>query len=759
MYKARLAVPALALFGFGAIPGLALAKTAPQRIYSGSADTIFGNGTPQRAATTDSNGVELGVKFTSSQNGNIAGIRFYKGSGNTGVHVGSLYSATGQLLASATFSHESRAGWQTVNFAQPVAIQSGTTYVAAYFAPRGHYAETVGGLSNAATNGPLTALANSTSANGLYSYANSSTFPISSYQSDNYWVDVRFVPAAATSTTTTTPTTTTTTPTTTTTTTPTTTTTTPTTTTTTTTPPPPPPPANTTPPSISGTATQGNTLTATNGTWSGSPTGYGYQWQDCTANGCQNISGATSSSYALQVTDVGSTVDVVVTATNAGGSTAATSAETAVVQSNVTTSSSAAVVGTAGEPSVTCTQTITPSTTIQSALSSAAAGSTICLNGAWSSAQSISATAPSSNVTVAAAPGDAATVAGLSIGYGQVSNLTFEGIHFTGGVSMTDCASNLRFLDNNFQDISDQSAFYMYYGGDGDSNCSQTGITMEYNQIDHTGECLEVATNTSNQAQESGITFSHNVCGPDIGYGCVAGAQCNVSGHYVQMSNTENDSIDNNAFLGPVDPNLNPTCNSEYSHVNVFHETGSSTNLDFSNNIIWHTQACGETIMFQSGGQINDTINNNLLVEDPNWGDAAYEYNLYGLDGVTFDHNTTIPADGNAGVLMSGGCTDCGSAYTNPQNVTAEDNLTVHGQPDYAGWSCTGTCKSADNVSDGSSALAWGPATGSRGNWKPDFRSTSWSPNSGLPWSPPPAGYYEPANLPSADGYQGAIGP
>jgi hypothetical protein len=523
-------------------------------------------------------------------------------------------------------------------------------------------------------------------------------------------------------------------------------------------------PANTAAPTISGTAQQGDALTVSDGSWSGSPNSYSYHWQDCSGNTCTDISGATANTYTLQSTDVGATIDATVTATNAGGSATATTAQTASVQPSSPASgsqpagSSGGVVGTAGAPSVNCSQTITPSTTIQSALNSAAAGSTICLNGDWTSTQAISATAPSSTVTIAPAPGETATVAGLSIGYGNVANLTFEGIQFTGGVMMSDCISGgLKFLYNNFQDISDQSAFYMYYGGNGDSSCSQTGVTMQHNQIDHTGECLEVDTDTSDESRESGINFSDNVCGPDIGYGCDAGASCNVSGHYVQISNTENDTIDNNAFEGPVYANLNPTCSSDYSHVNVFHETGSSTNLDFSNNVIWHTGACGESVMFQSGSQINDTIDNNLLVENTPIG---ISFNLYGLDGVTFNHNTTIEKqDGGQGVAITGACTDCGSSYVTPQNVVADYNLTTGGQPSFSSWSCTGSCVAVGNVSDDASALSWGPATSSRGNWTPDFRTTNWSPNSGSPWRPPPTGYYQPANLPTTDGYQGTVGP
>ncbi|MCA1682490.1 MAG: hypothetical protein LC685_00570, partial [Actinobacteria bacterium] len=99
--------------------------------------------------------------------------------------------------------------------------------------------------------------------------------------------------------------------------------------------PAPQPPQNTGAPTITGTASQGNTLTASNGTWSGYPAPtYGYQWQDCDQNGqnCKAISGATSQTYTLTSADVGATVQVVVTATNSAGSASASSAATPVVQ-------------------------------------------------------------------------------------------------------------------------------------------------------------------------------------------------------------------------------------------------------------------------------------------------------------------------------------------------------------------------------------------------------------------------------------------
>ncbi|MEV4106454.1 DUF4082 domain-containing protein [Nonomuraea sp. NPDC049695] len=145
----------------------------------------------------DSRSVELGVKFQASQEGAISGIRFYKGSLNTGTHIGNLWSSTGQLLAQATFTNETASGWQTVKFATPVQVTPGTTYVASYFAPNGRFALNTDYFTSTYSNPPLTALSSSGSGgNGVYKYNASSTFPSSTYRSSNYWVDVVFAPTS-----------------------------------------------------------------------------------------------------------------------------------------------------------------------------------------------------------------------------------------------------------------------------------------------------------------------------------------------------------------------------------------------------------------------------------------------------------------------------------------------------------------------------------------------------------------------------------
>ena len=95
------------------------------------------------------------------------------------------------------------------------------------------------------------------------------------------------------------------------------------------------PPANTSLPVISGSTVSGQLLSASTGVWTGSPTSYAYEWRRCDATGagCATIAGATGTSYTLVSADIGSTLRVAVTASNAAGSTTAVSAQTAVVTS------------------------------------------------------------------------------------------------------------------------------------------------------------------------------------------------------------------------------------------------------------------------------------------------------------------------------------------------------------------------------------------------------------------------------------------
>ncbi|HEY4300749.1 MAG TPA: DUF4082 domain-containing protein [Candidatus Didemnitutus sp.] len=150
--------------------------------------------TPIAADGGADSSVELGVKFQSDITGSITGIRFYKATANTGTHVGNLWSGSGTLLASATFSGESSSGWQQVNFTTPVTIAANTVYIASYHVGSGHYSHDASFFASAGVNNaPLHALQNGASGgNGVYHYGTGNQFPNTTWNSSNYWVDVVF---------------------------------------------------------------------------------------------------------------------------------------------------------------------------------------------------------------------------------------------------------------------------------------------------------------------------------------------------------------------------------------------------------------------------------------------------------------------------------------------------------------------------------------------------------------------------------------
>jgi hypothetical protein len=108
-----------------------------------------------------------------------------------------LWTSTGTLLASATFTNESTSGWQTVDLAQEIAIEANTTYVVSYHT-NGNYSATGNFFGSEHSSDNLTALSSALSGgNGVYAYGPSGVFPTSTYNSTNYYVDVAFRPQLA----------------------------------------------------------------------------------------------------------------------------------------------------------------------------------------------------------------------------------------------------------------------------------------------------------------------------------------------------------------------------------------------------------------------------------------------------------------------------------------------------------------------------------------------------------------------------------
>lgn len=150
------------------------------------------------SVANDGSASELGVRFKPSADGYVTGVRFYKDPTMTDTHTGSLWAPNGSLLATGTFTNETASGWQDLTFASPVAVTAGKYYTASYYAPTGKYVYTHNYFTTAVNNYPLvapdstTAQADGFAGNGVFTQSAGDSYPGSSFQSSNYWVDVTF---------------------------------------------------------------------------------------------------------------------------------------------------------------------------------------------------------------------------------------------------------------------------------------------------------------------------------------------------------------------------------------------------------------------------------------------------------------------------------------------------------------------------------------------------------------------------------------
>lgn len=173
----------------GPVVSRSLTSTGPYSVFWTSVPTIADSGDPSA--------VELGLRFTPTMDGSISGVRFFKSLANTGTHTGTLWNSSGTRMAVATFTSETASGWQSVSFANPVAVTAGQTYTVSYFTPGGRYsADFYYWGYRGETRGPLT-VAGGFGATPAGVYNSNGSFPIDSYRGTNYFVDAIFTPGAA----------------------------------------------------------------------------------------------------------------------------------------------------------------------------------------------------------------------------------------------------------------------------------------------------------------------------------------------------------------------------------------------------------------------------------------------------------------------------------------------------------------------------------------------------------------------------------
>ncbi|WP_158866137.1 DUF4082 domain-containing protein [Leifsonia sp. AG29] len=143
---------------------------------------------PQISAASDTNSVNLGVRFTPTQSGRVTALQYYQGPRDSGITKASLWSSSGTALATVSVTPTRVVGWHSVTLPKAVTLQAGTSYTASYLATKGAYAVTQNVLNTARTTNGFRLPANA----GVFRYSGTSAFPRDTYKGSNYMVDIQF---------------------------------------------------------------------------------------------------------------------------------------------------------------------------------------------------------------------------------------------------------------------------------------------------------------------------------------------------------------------------------------------------------------------------------------------------------------------------------------------------------------------------------------------------------------------------------------
>jgi hypothetical protein len=546
--------------------------------------------------------------------------------------------------------------------------------------------------------------------------------------------------------------------------------------------PPPAAPVNTGLPVISGVAEEGQTLRASTGSWSGSPTSYAYQWEDCDSGGggCSNISGATLASYALKAADVGHTVRVVVTAGNAGGLTQAISGATAITNK-------------AQEPEVfSCAVEVAPSEAGRLAEKIAevpSGGGTVCLkSGTFPYTEIKSANSHTGYVVIRPASGATVIDKGfriaksslIAIEHFSLPSLMTEGVFVS--QSSAPASHDLRVNNNVIEDPScnhglgcPEPVYGIYLGGSG------SGGPNEYVQFDHNfvrhvnlggsreeTECKDGVSRGQDVTMEwsDHVEIAHNVFDE-------------AEWHYIQDGG--NATVEDNLFLG-YDIIGDAVCGAGHgAHLNLWQMwAGGEHNNVFRGNIAVGREkgpekgAATDGVLAENGPGGSEcfryvsglTIENNLLV---NAGES-FAMQTYYNPVTIYKHNSVVYSNYGTGVGLQDGPSGGTPCLSGEAEITNNIGVETYGRGATMSLWCSGIpCIVNENVADDGSVKSesikvekWSEAWESPMSCPPPT-SGCWNPykeiEEGIRFPTPPKGYYVPKGLPFNAGYEGGGGP
>jgi hypothetical protein len=357
---------------------------------------------------------------------------------------------------------------------------------------------------------------------------------------------------------------------------------------------------------------------------------------------------------------------------------------------------------TIGEPGPTlpCTATLSAGEDVAGAVSNAAGGAVICLEGSFAEL-SLDGVHKSPPVTIRSGSNDRATVEGINLT--DPSGLRFVALDITGGTTVAPSGTNIQFIEN---DISGVAGIYLF--GDYRAEGRVSDVLIEGNDIhdiDYSG------------TQETGYGYGIEGVGDVREMTIRDNTIKSPASDYIQSASPVDWVVDHNTFLGPS------LLAGHEDHQDLWQIFGGGENIAFTNNVARNTET-QESLLFQEGAFANVVIENNLFDHDS----LGYTCQLYQSSGLIFRENTIVGSPWGCLFrdLAEG---PPGSGYEVDHNVFAgtETGGGISEEGRASDWGTFDFNVSSDESADGPHSVR---------NWPPSWLDTVNYVPQGIPFSP-----------------------
>ena len=341
------------------------------------------------------------------------------------------------------------------------------------------------------------------------------------------------------------------------------------------------------------------------------------------------------------------------------------------------------------QPPVECTTNLLPGANVAEAISSAAGGAMICLEGNYGPI-SISGVHKSPPVTIRSSPNGRALVDGISLT--DPSGLRFMALDITGGTTITPSGTNIQFIDN---DITGVAGIYLF--GDYRIGGQISDVLIEGNSIhdiDYSG------------IQETGYGYGIEGVGDVRNMTIRENTIKSPASDYIQSASPTDWVVDRNTFLGPS------LLGGHEDHQDLWQIFGGGENISFTNNVARNTET-QESLLFQEGAFSSVTIENNLFDHDS----RGYTCQLYQSTGMVFRNNTVVGSHWGC-LFRDFESSPPGSDYEVDHNVFAatEASVDISEEGRASDWGTYDYNVSSDSSAEGLHSVR---------NWSPSWLDTT----------------------------------